>query len=501
MSAVPDEIRVTEGGHGLPVVELLTGRGFITGKSGSGKSNTATVIAESLLAHDLPFLIIDTDGEYFGLKDQYEVLHAGANDTCDVVVDVRHAPVLAELALDGKVPVVLDVSGYLDESEAHDLIREVVVALFQKEHERRQPFLLFVEEMHEYLPESGKQTELGDRLLQVAKRGRKRGLGMLGMSQRPAAVDKDFITQCDWIVWHRLTWNTDTQVVSRIIDAEAADTVETLDDGEALLMTDWDEQLQRVQFQRKSTFDAGATPDLGSFERPDLRSVDPEIVRRVKNFGDVPDDDAETDADSDDATGADDGDDTDGERSADGADGAGGAAATEDGDDSPHEGTGAEEADHSDEGGATGDGTAAEADDSGSSTDDGAGEGEGETRPVSVEPEDRVVESVPSRPTPEREPAAEVVSSPPPVSPQPASNPVLEVAHLFAYLLRVLRYRVAIWSVVARRRLAAVGGAARPDPIEPTPARTGDSRRRAAVRLGAVLAALALLGIAAITLL
>jgi len=33
----------------LPIVDVLTGCGFITGKSGSGKSNTASVIAEELL--------------------------------------------------------------------------------------------------------------------------------------------------------------------------------------------------------------------------------------------------------------------------------------------------------------------------------------------------------------------------------------------------------------------------------------------------------------------
>lgn len=32
----------------LPVVEVLTGRAFLTGKSGAGKSNSASVVAEEL---------------------------------------------------------------------------------------------------------------------------------------------------------------------------------------------------------------------------------------------------------------------------------------------------------------------------------------------------------------------------------------------------------------------------------------------------------------------
>ena len=83
----------------LPVVELLTGRGFITGKSGSGKSNTASVVAEKLLDNGFGLLIVDIDGEYYGLKEEYEILHAGADDECDIQVTTDHAEKIASLAL------------------------------------------------------------------------------------------------------------------------------------------------------------------------------------------------------------------------------------------------------------------------------------------------------------------------------------------------------------------------------------------------------------------
>jgi len=43
-----------EGEVSLPTVEVLTGRGFITGKSGSGKSNSASVVVEELLDRGFP---------------------------------------------------------------------------------------------------------------------------------------------------------------------------------------------------------------------------------------------------------------------------------------------------------------------------------------------------------------------------------------------------------------------------------------------------------------
>jgi len=266
----------------LPVVELMTGRGFVTGKSGGGKSNTASVVIEKLLDRGLPVMIIDIDGEYYGLKEEYEILHVGADEECDLVVNEEHAGKLAELALEQNVPIILDVSSFLDESDARDLLTAVARNLFAKEKKLKQPFLLVVEEVHEYIPEGGGLDECGRMLIKAAKRGRKHGLGVVGVSQRPADVKKDFITQCDWLVWHRLTWENDTKVVSRILGREYADAIEGMDDGEAFVLTDWSERIRRVQFDRKETFDAGATPGLDDFERPELKSVSSDLVQDLE---------------------------------------------------------------------------------------------------------------------------------------------------------------------------------------------------------------------------
>ena len=270
-----DELAVTEGDLTLPAADVLTGRGFVTGKSGSGKSNTASVLVEELLDHDARLLVVDTDGEYYGLKEQYEVLHLGAGDRCDAVVGPGDAEEIADIALADGVPVVLDVSGFLEGDAADRLVYEVTKHLFSRAREVRQPFLLLVEEVHEFVPEKGGLDDVGEMLVRVAKRGRKRGLGLCGLSQRPASVDKDFITQCDWIAWHRLTWANDTRVVDRILGGSYATDVETLGDGEAFLVADWEQSVQRVQFRRKRTFDAGATPGFGeAADTPDLRPVD-----------------------------------------------------------------------------------------------------------------------------------------------------------------------------------------------------------------------------------
>ncbi|MFC7177641.1 ATP-binding protein [Halosegnis marinus] len=244
----------------LPIVDILTGRGFITGKSGSGKSNSASVIAEKLLDQGYGLLAVDIDGEYYGLKEEYEILHVGADEECDLQVSVEHAEKLASLALEQGVPIILDVSSFLDERDARELLKEVAKQLFAKEKKVKQPFLMLVEEVHEYIPEGGGMDECGRMLVKVGKRGRKHGLGIIGISQRPADVKKDFITQCDWLLWHRLTWSNDTKVAGRILGSEYSDKVEELGDGECFMMSDFEESLRQVQMERKRTFDAGATP-------------------------------------------------------------------------------------------------------------------------------------------------------------------------------------------------------------------------------------------------
>ena len=259
-------ISPTTGERTLPVKELLTGRGFITGKSGSGKSNTAGVVVEELLERGYSLLVVDIEGEYYALAERYEILHVGAGADCDEQVTPADAPMVVDIALEEATPVVLDVSEFVDRDAADELVHAVVEELYRREKTVRKPFLLVVEETQEFLPQSGGHTELGELLERIAKRGRKRGLGMLGVSQRPSSVDKEFITQCDWLVWHRLTWQNDLDVVRKVLGTERADTVEGLDTGEALLLTDWDDSVEQIRFRRKWTSDAGATPGLDRYD-------------------------------------------------------------------------------------------------------------------------------------------------------------------------------------------------------------------------------------------
>jgi len=87
------------------------------------------------------------------------------------------------------------------------------------------------------------------------------------------------------MVWHRVTWKTDLDIVRNILGAEKAQQIEDVDTGEGFLMTDWDEQVRRVQFKKKRTHDAGATPGLESYETPPPSMVSDRLAAKFDTEG------------------------------------------------------------------------------------------------------------------------------------------------------------------------------------------------------------------------
>lgn len=268
----------------MPLGRVLSGHGFVAGESGSGKSNTASVVAEELLEAGYPLLVVDVDGEYYGLKEEYELLHVGADEECDVQVGPEHAERMVTLALERRLPVVLDVSGYLDEDVVDDLLYETLRELLDSGRASGTPLLVIVEEIHEFLPADDDVGETGDLLLELASRGRESGLGLLGVSRRPATVETDVLAGANWLVWHRLARDDDADVAGRTLPRSYVDDAVDLDDGQAFLQRDWtDVAVRTVQFRRKRTFDAGATPGLDDADRPTLEPVSDDAVESLRS--------------------------------------------------------------------------------------------------------------------------------------------------------------------------------------------------------------------------
>gem|GEM_PF-49064 len=119
---------------------------------------------------------------------------------------------------------VIDISGVPNEV-AGALTAAIARLLFQfKSRETRteresNPILLVCEEAHRYVPNEGyaEYAAAQDAIRRIAKEGRKYGLGLMLVSQRPADVERTVLSQCNtWIIM-RLTNTTDQEYVAKFL--------------------------------------------------------------------------------------------------------------------------------------------------------------------------------------------------------------------------------------------------------------------------------------------
>jgi len=252
----------------------------ILGIRGSGKTNTAAVIVEEVLRHHVPLTIVDIDGEYWGLKEQFEILHIGTGEQVDIRVGPEHGTALGQQALRLGVPVILDVSGLLGEEQFAFLL-DYFKALWEEAGDRRAPYYVVLEEAHEFIPQ-GLKTDLKEILIRIALRGRKRGLGLITVSQRSAKVEKDVLTQAEVLFLHKVVHPTDLRVYRDILPWSPADveaTATELRAGEAIFY--WGSESRRVKLRKRSTFHAGYTPSLEPLTPPALKEVSAEIIEAM----------------------------------------------------------------------------------------------------------------------------------------------------------------------------------------------------------------------------
>ncbi|MBF0340986.1 MAG: ATP-binding protein [Magnetococcales bacterium] len=113
------------------------------------------------------------------------------------------------------------------------------------ERSKRHPIALMCDEAHLYIPEragadssDAVSVEIFER---IAKEGRKYGIGLVVISQRPAEVNRTVLSQCSNVIAMRLTNGDDQAVIKRLLPdslGSFGDLLPVLDTGEALVVGD-----------------------------------------------------------------------------------------------------------------------------------------------------------------------------------------------------------------------------------------------------------------------
>lgn len=144
----------------------------------------------------------------------------------------------------------------------------------------RHPIALFCDEAHLYIPErqssSGADEIAVEIFERIAKEGRKYGVGLVVISQRPSEVNRTVLSQCNNLVAMRLTNGDDQGVVRRLLPDSLGgfgDLLPILDTGEALVVGDASLLPSRIRISKPQN-----KPNSGTVEFWDKWAADVKIA-------------------------------------------------------------------------------------------------------------------------------------------------------------------------------------------------------------------------------
>ncbi len=256
---------------------IMTGRGCVIGQSGSGKSYLMGVIAEELCRANLPFCVIDTEGEYDSLRNNFGVLVVGG-EAGDIKLDSDLTSAFAA-SIGNDIPIVLDVSEELDRKDA---VYRALDALYHLASRIRKPYLIMIEEADKLAPQAvGKGINIVE---EISIRGRKRGLGLLIATQRPANISKNVLAQCSYGFIGKLTIRNDLNAIRPLFGSgNKLNNITKLRTGE--FMPFGLEHEEKFKVKMRQSMHGGETPELVAYE-PQNRKL-AAIIEQLKK-GKVP---------------------------------------------------------------------------------------------------------------------------------------------------------------------------------------------------------------------
>ena len=142
----------------------------------------------------------------------------------------------------------------IDFSEVPADILPVIVGLvariiyqvqFWTDHDKRHPLAFICDEAHLYLPKKEGKNPVELRAIEsfekIAKEGRKYGVALVIISQRPSDVSNTILSQCNNVIALRLTNGDDRNTVSKLMPESLEsllDVLPIMDIGEALVVGD-----------------------------------------------------------------------------------------------------------------------------------------------------------------------------------------------------------------------------------------------------------------------
>jgi hypothetical protein len=302
-----ESLRIGDVDMCLSAKQYVTSTRAILARKSSGKTYLAMVIAEELLRVErhtgtaMPFVAFDPTGVWYGLganveghPSMHHVLRLGGRHG-DFELRFEEGGAVAEMVVVmWPISVVLDVSDMLPE-EQHQFFGDFGNKLYTL---NVKPIHLFIDEADDFMPqsvESGNKAQrralgVGDR---IVRRARVKGIGVTLITQRPAVISKNVLSQVDGVFFLSVTAPHDLEAVDSWMKPAvgnsdrqlALEALPTLERGEAFFVQANKKSgaLMKFRTREKLTFDSSRTPSVDDPEppMPSLSKVPEEIWHRV----------------------------------------------------------------------------------------------------------------------------------------------------------------------------------------------------------------------------
>lgn len=188
----------------------------------------------------------------------------------------------------------------IDFSEVPSEILPVIVGLvarviyevqFWTDREKRQPLAMVCDEAHLYLPKKDGRNPVEQRAIEnferIAKEGRKYGVGLVVVSQRPSDVSSTILCQCSNIIALRLTNSEDQATVRHLMPESLAgltDTLPALDIGESLVVGDAVLLPSRIKIDPPSEANRPQSSTIDFWDEWAKAPAPPDFTKAVENM-------------------------------------------------------------------------------------------------------------------------------------------------------------------------------------------------------------------------
>lgn len=245
----------------------------VVGNAGSGKSSVGrSAYVEPLLeTQNRRVCIIDPTGVWWGLRfwpdgtPAFRIAILGGPYS-DVPISAYDGDAVGRLVAESDLQTIIDLSEFSQRQKIR-----FMTAFFQAVYQKnKRPLHLVLDEADEFapqnpMPDSRKMFHHIDR---IVRRGRVRGFRVMLITQRPAVLHKNVLSQANVLIAMRLLGSQDRAAVQLWIrgqgdveaGAEVLNTLAKLQTGEGWLWAPTMNVLRRGRFSMFRTFDSSRTP-------------------------------------------------------------------------------------------------------------------------------------------------------------------------------------------------------------------------------------------------